>query len=91
MQKMNGGNIMKKEYQKPEIAFSSFELSESIAAGCEFISNAAYETCALYVSESEDIVFNRSVNNLCAREPAPGYNDFICYDVPSESNNVFSS
>ncbi|MCQ2354927.1 MAG: hypothetical protein MJ102_07535 [Clostridia bacterium] len=78
---------MKKSYQKPEIVFNNFELSESIAAGCEFISNHEYMKCALddpaFFSIFADV-------GVCRYYVADG-TDGICYHAPSDSSNVFTS
>ena len=38
---------MKRSYVKPELAYESFELSQSIAACAVTLAHAAVETCAL--------------------------------------------
>lgn len=77
---------MKKEYCKPQIIFDNFVLSQDIAAGCEFISNANEDSC--YVEVVMGKLFTSSACNLF---PAPGFYDRICYDAPSDDSQVFSS
>ena len=77
---------MKKEYSKPQIVFDSFQLSQSIAGNCDFISNFAAEVCMILEPETGDIVFGSDCPFT-----VPGANDTICYHVPVEDWNVYSS
>lgn len=83
---------MKKAYSKPQIIFDSFELSQSIASGCEGIALQAENECAVRV-ELEGIgnidIFN-TTPSPCTTS-GPGDHDLVCYHVPSDDNNVFSS
>lgn len=79
---------MKKVYTKPEIFFDSFELSQSIAAGCEGISQHAEGACAVYVKEIGLSVF--STREICDYYSVE-LQDSVCYHAPSDSNNVYSS
>ncbi len=76
---------MKKNYEKPEIAFDSFELSQSIAGDCVAISNQDEGTCAVMIGGLS--LLN---TNMCMITPPPGDNK-ICYDVPSDTMKVFVS
>ncbi len=80
---------MKKPYSKPQIAYVSFELSQSIAAGCEFISNNAYEACPITVEEGF-VLFS---TGACLTTPVDvGMDkDRFCYHIPSDDSRVFSS
>ena len=78
----------KKKYVKPQILISSFELSESIAAGCEVISNAEENVCAVFLEELGDTIF--SLDNVCGFTMPNGY-DGICYHAPDDSRNIFTS
>ena len=80
---------MKKAYEKPQIVFDSFELSQSIAAGCEYLSNATRGDCAVKPGPDIPSIFSQS--GICESVPAPGYEDQLCYDVPNDWENVFSS
>ncbi len=81
---------MKKAYNKPEIVFDSFELSQNIAAGCEFISNHSKKDCSVTDPSIGMTFFTRSTYG-CVITEVPGNYDDICYDVPNPSNNVFTS
>ena len=79
---------MKKEYKKPQIIYESFELSQSIAGGCEFVSSAMRGMCPVIT----DLGFSVFITSYgCDVTPAPGDDDQFCYDVPSDSNQVYSS
>lgn len=75
---------MKKAYQKPELIFDCFELSSSIAAGCEMISNSVENVCAVKVGD--DVVYITDFSVCTHRNP-----DDLCYHVPTDALNVFSS
>ncbi len=81
---------MKKAYQKPEIVFDSFQLTQSIAAGCEFISNHIEKACPVTDPFLGRTFFTSSTYG-CKVTEVPGAYDDICYDVPNPSNNVFTS
>lgn len=86
---------MKKAYSKPQIYFDSFELSQSIAAGCEVIGNMAPGTCAYIDEETGLSVFVDSIS-ACADLPQPGTPSDamfggLCYEIPGEAWNIFSS
>ena len=83
---------MKKIYSKPQIVFDSFELSQSIAAGCEYRSNHAYGSCALKLDVPgwEGFTFFTGTVGACMTTPPSEY-DSICYHVPTDDKNVFSS
>lgn len=81
--------MTKKKYVKPQILITSFELSESIASGCEQISNAAEYMCAVVDKEAEMTYIADGVSGCTFTPPNP--DDFVCYHIPSDNNNVFSS
>ena len=79
---------MKKQYTAPDILFEDFSLSESIAAGCEFItSNQSEGTCGYPTRNG--VVFMESVSGCKYHEPDT--NDSLCYHVPNEYANIFNS
>ena len=80
-----------KTYTKAEILFVSFELSQSIAAGCESISNYGYGTCQLDAKDSTGDVLNVFTDGLNCDITEPDLLDDLCYDVPQPENNVYSS
>ena len=80
---------MKKKYNKPEILFENFEMSQRIAGECEGIANNTDESlCSVDIPELGKNVF--TVKGIC-KLTGPGWTDRICYHAPSESNNVFTS
>lgn len=81
---------MKKAYVKPEIMFEDFTLSKSIAAGCEaLITTSTMGTCGIKYGTLTLFVEPYAV---CSTKPVPGSAyDKMCYDVPTEDNNLFNS
>ncbi len=78
---------MKKNYTKPQIVFDNFELSQSIAGSCEAISNQVQFVCPVEIPELGFSVFNEGTCDYYA----PDINDYVCYDGPPSSSQVFSS
>lgn len=81
---------MRKKYQKPELYYESFMLSQSIASGCEGIANFAENQCSVTLSGPgyELSLFHDS--QICSDSP-PNPDDYLCYHAPAENMNVFSS
>lgn len=89
---------MKKAYTKPQIMFEDFSLSTSIALGCEFESynNSVEGSCGYFDEGLQAPVFVQSGSGGCvygAPDKQWGNSDYntVCYDVPSESYNLFTS
>ena len=82
---------MKKAYKKPEIVFENFSLSTSIAAGCENPTNLPSKNqCGLDFSGL--MVFMNGMTGCEDIQIAEGDDfDGICYHVPTEQNNLFTS
>lgn len=86
---------MKKAYSKPQIAFDDFELSTSIAAGCGAVSHHVLHACGLFDPDLEGTVFTASMTSVCNIK-VPDNNDTyemigVCYEVPIEDSQLFSS
>lgn len=80
---------MKKFYSKPMIEFDSFELTDSIAAGCAYISsNQSPYACPVLDEEFGYTIFTDY--GVCDSTP-PGGNDSICYHVPTADYSVYTS
>jgi hypothetical protein len=79
---------MKKTYEKPRICYESFALSDRISAGCEGIANIGENQCSILIPELGETIFNQ---DLVCSVTSPGGNETICYNAPSEWNNVYSS
>lgn len=82
---------MKRNYEKPQIFYESFELNTNISAGCENPTNLPSQNqCGLDFSGlmvfmtgmtgCEDIQISESADF-----------DGICYHTPTEGNNLFTS
>lgn len=78
------GCIMSRNYSKPVISFQSLAVSTDIASSCEMTTRSAEYVCPVFVKEWGDMTI---LTNDCDMEPA----EQICYHVPVEDNNVFSS
>lgn len=79
---------MKKAYTAPKIYYESFALSTSISAGCEGIANLSEGQCTVTVPDLGIEIF--TIDLVC-QVTAPGTDDTICFHVPADWNNVYSS
>ena len=81
---------MKKSYVKPQVFFEDFHLSTSIAAGCEYTTNHALNDCTYKIAGGRNVFVDANTN--CHDITAPG-GDYgaVCYHVPSDTNNLFTS
>ena len=82
---------MKKKYEKPQIHFVSFELSQDISAGCELITNYAENACAIYVNEPGWDLTVYADSSCGYTPPNVAAGDTPCYHAPTDSYNVYSS
>ena len=83
---------MKKAYIKPQVYFEDFQLSASIAAGCEvIIKNPSQGTCG-YVMTEGVTVFTGNVSG-CSMPIEDGSStaNGLCYHVPFQTYNLFTS
>ena len=85
---------MKKTYIAPEILFESFTMSTNIAGDCE----AKPDTQANYDSCGKDfsglVVFLQGYNGCSSIQVGVLETDLydgICYHVPTDANNLFTS
>ncbi len=77
-----------KTYTKPEILFEDFSLSTNIAGGCEHTTSNHYRnSCGFELIPGQTLFISEPV---CSFPVEDGYNG-ICYHVPNQENNVFSS
>lgn len=82
---------MKKPYVRPEVYFENFELSTNIATGCEYKSNHTKNQCGWYV-EGIGNVFLSDVTTCSYKQPDSETNQYgICYHVPVDTSNLFTS
>lgn len=77
-----------KKYIKPDISFFELNLSTSISAGCELISNNQPAVCPVEIPGQGGLTVFPS--GTCDAY-FPGYEDKLCYHVPSTAMNVFES
>lgn len=77
---------MKKPYTKPTMAFQNMMLATGVSSGCAFISNHNYDSCQTLLDEwGDETIFMD--DGSCSW----GYEDYPCYEVPTESSNIFQS
>ena len=81
---------MRKAYVKPEIFFEDFSLSTSIAS-CAVVTSAPNEgqLCGYAPAEGWDPIFADTTKGCVSITPE-GENT-LCYDVPTDSPNLFNS
>ena len=79
---------MKKAYVKPQVYFVDFQLSASIAAGCEVINTTHTQNVCGFDDGVAVIYLTQGICNYVQND---GANDKICYHVPDQSNNLFTS
>ena len=83
---------MRKSYQKPYVLFEDFSVSTNIASGCKHIASAAPDLCPVTLpwGPTTKVVFiDESMG--CKTIEADGDFNGVCYHVPSENDNVFTS
>lgn len=81
----------KKTYNKPELFYESFTLSQDIASNCEGIALFGENVCGVKVNMMDiDMVIYGYGSGACEYQP-PNPESFVCYHAPSDANNVFSS
>lgn len=82
---------MRKKYSKPEIAFESFTMSTSIAAGCEMKTSlpSSEESCG-YPIRGGVVFVEGAACDTYPQSPDGSYDGF-CYHVPADTNNLFNS
>lgn len=79
---------MKKEYKKPMVRIERFDLSESIALGCELKSNHAMDVCAY--EDNGWMTFSSAIK-ACVDAQIDQEDEKLCYHVPTEAYNIFTS
>ncbi len=79
---------MKKTYVKPELYFENFELSSNIATGCVTITKLQSKETACGYNDGVDVIFTEAMSGCVVKDDGTGK---ICYDVPFDSNRLFTS
>ena len=80
---------MKKRYEKPDIMFDNFTMSESVAR-CEEKANFARGVCGVEMGPNW-IMFTDELGSSCNFIQKDLEYNGLCYHVPYDSNNVFNS
>ena len=81
---------MKKSYVKPQVFFEDFQLSASIAAGCEYTTNHAMNVCTYEIAGGRNVFIDASTNCRDVTVPEGQYGN-VCYHVPADTSNLFTS
>lgn len=81
---------MKKVYSKPQIIFESFELSKSIAAGCEYFSKTLSDA-SFCTFEDPETGWNIFINDNCEVGSDLLTDGDICYHVSTDDKTIFNS
>ena len=81
---------MRKAYNKPEIIFESFKMTESIARNCTHIINTHSQN-ACGVEFGGQTLFVDTVSVCTWAIDDGNTNDGICYHVPIPGNTYFNS
>ena len=79
---------MKKTYCKPQITFEDFELCANIAAGCEFKTDHAMDVCAYKLLGGYKVFVAETT--ACKYKQQDGAGG-VCYHIPVDSRNIFTS
>ena len=83
---------MKKSYVKPQVFFEDFQLSASIAAGCEVrITNPSEGTCGYEVSGGMIVITENVSGCTTPIEDGSSTANGLCYHVPFQTYNLFTS
>ena len=81
---------MKKTYCKPQIAFESFELTSSIAAGCAIPANQNLDgQCSITIGGMDLIAWNGCEFDYNDQKSTMGVK--VCYDIPTWDTVLFTS
>lgn len=82
---------MKKTYSKPEIVFECFSLSTSLIANCEIIIDNQSKNICGYLADNGRFLFTELISGCGFQIDDDEARNGFCYDVPSESYNLFNS
>lgn len=81
---------MKKTYVKPEVYFESFELSTNIAKDCEQrVTTHTQGMCG--IDYAGQWIFTDKITGCKDIKIEDNGNEYLCYHVPVEANNLFNS
>lgn len=80
---------MKKQYVKPAMFSETFDICDSIAAGCGIAVGPTRETCGYSDPTLPGVIFITGVGGPCMF--TPGDNDGVCYHIPTAETKLFDS
>ena len=79
---------MKKQYVKPAMFSETFDICDSIAAGCGIAVGSTEHDCG-YSFPGVGYIFITGVGGPCIF--TPGDNDGVCYHIPTAETKLFDS
>ena len=80
---------MKKQYVKPAMFSETFDICDSIAAGCGIAVGSTENVCSYPVPGTDYSLFITGVGGPCMF--TPGDNDGVCYHIPTAETKLFDS
>ena len=80
---------MKKTYVKPQVYFEDFQLSASIAAGCEVTTTLQTAEGQCGFDDGAHIIFIQGYTGCVYGQDESSSS--ICYHVPDQNYNLFTS
>lgn len=79
---------MKKQYVKPAMFSETFDICDSIAAGCGIAVGSTENVCG-YSVPGVGYIFITGVGGQCMFTPGDG--DGVCYHIPTAETKLFDS
>ena len=80
---------MKKQDVKPAMFSETFDICDSIAAGCGIAVGSTEHDCRYLVPGTDYSLFITGVGGPCMF--TPGDNDGVCYHIPTAETKLFDS
>ena len=80
---------MKKQYVKPAMFSETFDICDSIAAGCGIAVGSTEHDCSYLVPGIGYSLFITGVGGPCMFTPRD--NDGVCYHIPTAETKLFDS
>lgn len=85
--------MVKRVYNKPEINFESFMVSDSVASSvgssCSTTGNYTQDTCGITIAPGRAVY--TEANTGCTVKIEDGADGYPCMGLPTTDNNVFGS
>ena len=79
-----------KSYVTPMLSFESFELSSNVGSSCEYKTNHALNSCTYSLVGGRN-VFVSAATSCHDITALGGEYGTVCYQVPNDQSNLFTS